>query len=652
MLPHDPDEELRYQRLQEVSADAAEQFLTALRDPSWRVRRRAAERLVELPHTAELVSRLIAVLAARDETGARNAAAEALVGIGAEAVPALLALLGHADPDQRKFAADILGLIGPRAGARRMAPVEEALAAALDDEDANVRVSAAEALGLVGDAQAAPALQRALQREDLLLQLASLTALTRLKSPPPLQELMRLMQAAALRPVCLRALGLLDDPAARSEILRALGDETPRAVFEAALAAVSLTPETQTSLQLMTASQRDRLVHALSDSEDEETRRGALRCLSLAGDPLTAPALAEAAEDDRLAEDALSALLRLGPAGARVLAERMETMSGPSRVVAAEAIVRCADASLLPALLRMLESAEPELQSAAVTALGRTRSAEALAPLTNALREPALSVRAAAALVQLDEVASGEVRRILHEAASQEENAAALHALVELEGPATLPLLRTAAKSVDARMRAAAARATAMIGGESSTALLRTLLSDESSQVRAAAARAVGRTKDADVATLLGPLLSDEDEDPSIQEAALEAAGEAAPPELLPRLRELAGSPRAALAIGALKALSRMKGLAGDVLLRAADHPEPEVVREALVLGAAQPEAVAIARRLLAHGRWELRVAAARVLGDSGGAADLPRVTEALEREGDPLVRDALEQARVQLGRR
>ena len=54
-------------------------------------------------------AQLIAVLSDRGQTGARNAAATALAQLGPAAVPALLQLLEHADGDQRKFAADILG---------------------------------------------------------------------------------------------------------------------------------------------------------------------------------------------------------------------------------------------------------------------------------------------------------------------------------------------------------------------------------------------------------------------------------------------------------------------------------------------------------------------------------------------------------------
>ena len=96
-------EELRYRALLDLDVtgpEAREVFVTGLHDESWRVRRAAAGGLIRLPERASVVERLIRVLGERDETGARNAAAEALAGMGPTAVPPLMRLLGHADPDQ------------------------------------------------------------------------------------------------------------------------------------------------------------------------------------------------------------------------------------------------------------------------------------------------------------------------------------------------------------------------------------------------------------------------------------------------------------------------------------------------------------------------------------------------------------------------
>ncbi|WNZ59443.1 HEAT repeat domain-containing protein [Myxococcus sp. MxC21-1] len=120
MSPHSEspvEEEARYLALQSLdpcTAGVLEILVVGLHDESWRVRHVAAEALKRMPASSELAARLISVLGERGETGARNAAAEALAGLGSVALGPLVDLLAHPDPDQRKFAADILGQLGQR----------------------------------------------------------------------------------------------------------------------------------------------------------------------------------------------------------------------------------------------------------------------------------------------------------------------------------------------------------------------------------------------------------------------------------------------------------------------------------------------------------------------------------------------------------
>jgi HEAT repeat protein len=513
----------------------------------------------------------------------------------------------------------------------------------------------------VGGPDAPRALERCVRASDPLLRLAAVEALTRLESPPPLPVLVGLMEEPALRRVALRAMGLVRQPAAVREILRALEDPS-RSVREAGLSALGValrgadgawTAEVEREARPALRRGTEALVAHLQEvlaSEDVEARRGAVFCLSLIGEPQAALQVARAAEDDRLAEHVLDALLRMGPLAARVLAESVEQLGAPARQVAAEAIARRADASLVPALRALLASAEPELRLSAVAALGRSGAREALAPLVGALEDESLAAPVSRALVALAACFPDEVRGALSEAGRSGRAPAALQALAQVGGAESMDALRGAARHADPALRAAAARAAGEVGGQGAGELLRVGLSDEATEVRAAAARALGRSPSPDVAPLLRRLLADAE--PSVRAAAVEAAGEVGGEALAPPLRALAKDPDARLSTRALKALARMGQLDGPTVRTAGGHPDPEVLREALVLGAALPEGVELAQRHLDHPRWELRAAAARVLGASGGRADLPQVERALEREQDGLVRAALEQARAQLGRR
>lgn len=655
--PHDPAEQQRYEAVQALEVgqnDAVEPLVRALYDGSWRVRKLAAEKMRRLPDPTALVPRLVTVLGDRGETGARNAAAEALVLLGRQSVPAVVELLAHPDPDQRKFAADILGPIGHQ-------DAEEALVRALEDPDPNVRVSVAEALGQVGGASAPRALEHVLASADTLLRLSALEALTRLGAPPPLPVLVTLAREAPLRRAATRTLGLIRQPAALKEIARALlGDA--RVVREAAIAALGLqtrgaTPQWCSELEREVAAvlQRDGsmfqwfFLDAL-ELEDLEARRGALFALGLLPSPNDARRIAEAAEDDRLAEDALRALVRKGPAAARSLAGELETLSAPAQLVAAEALVQLSEPSLVPAFETLTRSGEPELQLLAVKALGRSRAPDASQILAGLFSEPALAAAAGRALVELARSFPAEVRAALDQSLGDRVTAAGLRALAATGGADVVKTLRRTSRDPEAQVRAASAEAAGELAGEGASELLRIALSDENAQVRASAARVLGRLPSAEALPLIRLALADSNLE--IVAAAIEAAADARAPELTLRLRELAGTKDALTVTRALRTLSQLGELDAATLGSAIRHPEPEVVREALIAGATLPEAVGHARELLAHPRWDLRASAARVLGSSGGADALHAVSDALAKESDALVREALEEARAQLRRR
>lgn len=121
----------------------------------------------------------------------RDAAAEALAGIGVEAVPTLVQLLDDEDAEVRKRCVKALGTIGR--GAR---PAGPALASHLEDESAEVRMAAAEAIWQVSrdSSLAAPAAARALADEDRTIRLRAFRLLGRMgpHAAPAAQQLRQL----------------------------------------------------------------------------------------------------------------------------------------------------------------------------------------------------------------------------------------------------------------------------------------------------------------------------------------------------------------------------------------------------------------------------------------------------------------------------
>jgi HEAT repeat protein len=530
-----------------------ETLVSGLYDESWRVRQAAAEQLSKLSHGERAVPRLLSALADRGQTGARNSAAEALVRLGLSAMPALISLLSHADPDQRKFAADILGGMQRRESA-------EPLIRALDDGDPNVRAAAAEALGRIGGEAAVRALEEKIDHPDPLLRLCALEGLGDLKSPPALERLVPLLELPRLRRTAYRLLGLIPQPAATELICRGLQSEI-RSVQEAAVAALAtqrslLEPvqveqlEAPVRAALTRSSLRNFIPHALANS-DREVAAGALFLARMVRDPLLAPAIAELARDQAFAGEVTSALSTLGPGAASELLRKMDQLSSPARAAAAEALVGLVDASHVESLATLAESAEIGVQVWAIKALGRSNSAEAAAPLARLLNDDQLAPLASQALVHL---------------ARDFESA--------------LSTLTRTLRDGSQLVRASLAEASAGLRSDAAIELIKLALDDQAAAVRSAAARALGKLSPAISEPLLRRAL--QDLDAWVQAEAIEAAGESRAMEVVPLLEQLATSVDGLRAARAVRALATLGKLGDDLRRAAAHHRDPQVVKEAL----------------------------------------------------------------------
>ncbi|HYR56653.1 MAG TPA: HEAT repeat domain-containing protein, partial [Myxococcaceae bacterium] len=138
------------------------------------------------------------------------------------------------------------------------------------------------------------------------------------------------------------------------------------------------------------------------------------------------------------------------------------------------------------------------------------------------------------------------------------------------------------------------------------------------------------------------------DRDAWVQAAAIESAGESGSIGLVPVLEQLAASVDGLRAGRAVRALARMKKLSPPLWQSAIRHRDPEVVKEALLAGAG-PEGVSTALEFLSHERWDVRAAAARALSAAGRTDVGPALHSALERETDPLAREAMAEAAIKL---
>jgi len=637
-LDSDPAAEARYRTVSETAEVAA--LIEALFDDSWRVRRLAADKLSVATTSDSLVQALLEVLSRRGQTGARNAAATALSHLGLVGVKPLIGLLGHPDPDQRKFAADILGELG-------RVEASGALISALQDEDPNVRVASAEALGRTGGAEARRALHGLLARPDPLLQVGALEALTSLNAPPPLPMLVPLVQSPLTRRSAWRLIGRVRHRSAWVLVVQALRSKATRDAALLALGgsttALSADVETELSVALSGVEDAVAWLTKCLASEDLERRVAALHLVRAVRLPELAPRVAEAAEGGTLAELSLSVLLSLGTPGLVALLEgpspALLQMSREGRSVASEAIVENSSPRFVEPLTTLLDAGEDELGEVAVRALGRCESMAAIAPLLRALDDDTVAAAASRALTHLAQTFPLEVKQSLSSKVLGPLRPHLVRVWANVAGADALPVVRRALHDEAEAVRAAGAQVAMVVTAEAST-LLGMAVVDESARVRRGAARAVAGLGPLKGRALLERLLGDRE--PSVLAHAAGAAMECGATWASPRLIELTGHADSGVVLAAVQALMVLGGADEAALARMAAHADGEVVKQVLHEGASSNAVLAQAVKALDDPRWDVRVAAAQALAVGGGAGHVSALEVASDRESDALAHEAI----------
>ena len=648
--------------------EAAELLLRALGDEDWRVRKDGAAVAASLEQRDEIVAALVSALEETVNIGLRNAAVEALVAIGPEAVTAAIEMLGRVDADARKLVVEVLGGIPDARGT-------VALARALSDEDANVRVAAAEALGnaaLAGEDSrdvATEALVGALSTNDPFQKIAALDSLARLEARLPWSTFEPFVKDPLLRRYAIAAAAGSREPDAVRALAYATGDRSPTIAREAIVALGDLfaagldDTELQDIARATLASNgaaQANVRRAVHDAEDGRARAGALLVLGLMGNVGDIPALVEALAEDDVAERADLALRLFGPTGVGPMLESARFAKSYVRAAAfaLAASLEGAEVKVVRAALREgLQDASLDVVAAALESLGPIGNADDLHRVA-ALEAHEDARVAAAATNTVSEIAARHVEsaRVLLREARPGQDLLALGCVLLGAIASTqalrdddVRLLQRALAHDDPHVRRAAVDALAQAGGEPAGDAVVFALADEEHEVQLAAVRALGRLRRAE--PLAGVVANTRD--PVLAAAALRALGDADPERALAAARPLVAHTDAAVACAAIEAIgllrvahvtTQIERACEDSLFEALDHADPEVIRLALSIVGARPGARALARLglCLDHASWEVRRLAAELLGQdrSPGAQALLRAR--FEREKDPMVREAL----------
>jgi HEAT repeat protein len=652
--------------------EGPELLVRALGDEDWRVRKEGTLVAPGLERREEVVAALIAALEETVNIGLRNAAVEALIAIGPDAVGATVESIRRLDADARKLAVEVLGGIADARGTA-------ALAAALADEDANVRVAAAEALGnaaLAGEEardQATQALVVALKTSDTFLRIAALDSLARLEARLPWAVFERFVADPLLRRYAIAAAAGSREPAAVRALARAAGDPSPTIAREALVSLGDLVaggdeddPLVECARQALDSFGHSNAQRAARDAEDGRARAGALLALGLLRSAGDVPILVQALGDDDVAERADRALRLFGPLAVRPLLAASRDSKPAVRAVAVgvAASLEGADVGEIRSAVReALVSDSLLVVSAAVDALGAVGDAEDLrrvAPLVWHKDERV----AAGATNAVSELAARNVdaaRALLRDSRPPHDplvlGCILLGAIASTQSLADddVRLLERALAHDDPQVRRAAIDALAQAAAPAAADAIVFALADEERDVKLAAVRALGRLGRSE--PLVG-VVSDT-RDPVLVATALRALSDADPERALSAARPLANHADAAIACAAVEAIGQLghasaasgtpaqQAAREDALFPALDHPEAEVVKLALSVVGVQPSPRALARLglCLDHPAWEVRRVAAELLGQEKSSAAQGLLRARYERERDPMVREAIADA-------
>jgi HEAT repeat protein len=661
------------QQIPKVSGgEACELLLRALGDDDWRVRKEAATVAPLLEQREEAVAGLVAALEDTVNIGLRNAAVEALVAVGPDAVGGVIEALVRLDADARKLAVEVLGGVPDARGTA-------ALARALGDEDANVRAAAAEALGsaaIAGEESrelATRALAAALSTHDAFLKIAALDSLARLEVELPWSLFEPFAKDPLLRRYAVAAAARSREPAAVCALARATGDSSPTISREALVALGDVIARGPDDRALQDHA-RDELAstpegcanarRAARDAEDPRARGGALLILGLLRQEQDVRSLAEALGDDDVAERADLALRLFGPLAVAPLLAAARASRPTVRAAAlslAAALEGANVADVRAALREGLADPSLDVVSSAVEALGPIGDATDLKRVAKLLGhvDERVSATATSAISELAARHVDAARALLRDSSLGQDPLAlgcvllgAIASIQSLdEGDVTL--LQRALAHHQPHVRRAAVDALAHAGGDAAADAVVFALADEEHEVQLAAARALGRLRRPEA--LVGVVA--DTRDPVFAATALRALSDADPARALASARPLVTHPDAAIACAAVEAIGQLAVPRGaghgsahlqveceDALFTALDHADPEVVKLALSLVGTEPGARALARLglCLEHSSWEVRRLAAELLGQDRrpGAQGLLRAR--YERERDPIVRAAI----------
>jgi HEAT repeat protein len=662
----DAEVEIRRLAIQDIPAlpapESCELLLSALGDADWRVRKEAAVVAPRVEPRTAVVFAVARALAERDNIGLRNAAVEALVHIGPDAVPGAIDALSRLDADGRKLAVEVL------AGAPTLSGMRT-LARAVDDDDVNVVVAVAEALGkahLAGEEArelATQTLKRLLDSGQRLVQLAALAALSQLEADVPWSSLEPLTGDALLRRNALAAAAGSRAPRALLALAEAIADPNASLAREAVVSLGRSLEEAWGEDELLDVpakvlragnEARTRLRAIAQDSSDPIARGAAVLALGLVRDPDDVPILVDALTDDAVADRAEAALHLYGQEAVEPLIVAGRSAAAPSlrgATISMLPVLAPSDSEPLAAVREALSDPSPEVVAPALKSLAIVGGPPDLALVAKLVThaDPKIAGAAQAALHAIATRHPDAARALVTGADPHADDALTTSVLLDAlarvgrKQAGDAELLASALTHREGTVRRAAIEALASVGGDAAAQAVTFSLADEEVAVALAAIRALGRLGRAEQLAALAATTKD----PMRLGTVLRALRDADAQRAIAAARPLLRSREASIAAAAVEVVGSIdfEGRI-EALMSATDHEDHEVVKLALaqLAGTKDERALAALAGAIEHPADVVRKYAAELLGVEGGEGETI-LRARLDRERSPDVRRAIMEA-------
>ncbi|MEW6570174.1 MAG: HEAT repeat domain-containing protein [Nitrospirota bacterium] len=644
-LLRDDDVEVRREALEGIKGKPHFSYikllLSAMGDPSWRVRNTATDILLEYPLDS-YIDGLIQLLYCDDNAGARNAAIEALVRLNRKVTPFLIKAFKTHNRDVRKFIIDVLGGFSDE----RSSPL---MLDALSDADENVRATAIEHIGKIKEASVVDALIRIIEADDIWTAYPAADALGRIGDKRAIPALLKALESKTLRIPALKSLSMIGEPETLKFVVPFIKDSS-KTIQQEVLMSLERFYRRGVNEDFITdeikKSVGDEIFDILTThiwSKKPGVRMSAILMLGLLKDERAYNPLLEISQEENFEDDVKRAFVFIGRdrpesllklfktdnvyqkrficgvadiIGSLVYAPVFESLlydeDGHTRALAAVALSKIGDLGSIEQIKKLLDDPYEDVQEAAVRALSRMGSWLSVHEFISLLRDGNPKIR---------------------------KNAAAI--LGRIGAVEAIPALGFALKDEVVSVRKVCVEAFSMLKTEESIRFLILALTDEDPHIRASAALSLGQIKGEGVFEALSVLTSDIDD--SVRVAVSKAFAMLQDPRTVKPLIASLSDKNGFVVATAIESLSKIgSSEARSALLKMLTNKDAEIVRTTIRALASFEDAEDEIVPFLKDSDWATRMAAVEVLGRRAKGYIRKELERLLDTEEDIIVKQTV----------